>query len=313
MLLGGCAAYRPLPLGGGEGAAGATRLSVPASAMPLPELAVHRFDPADGLDATEVAMLAVANSPELKVQRDALGVARAQAFAAGLLPDPQLSFGEDFPQDSGDGATTAYSFGISADLSALLLRSSRRHAANAQAAQVNLDLLWTEWQTIAQARLLFGQVQSLRAQQTQLDAEQQALAPLDKAVQAALAAGNLNYDGASAGLDAMADVLTRDFITALRARGLPLRSIVAKHALRNAAIPVVTVLGLLFVSLLGGSVLIENVFSIPGLGQQAVAAGSTHDLPMIEGVAFYFTIIVIVVNLLVDLSYGLLDPKVRQS
>lgn len=208
-LLGGCAAYRPLPLGGGEGAAGATRLSVPASAMPLPELAVHRFDPADGLDATEVAMLAVANSPELKVQRDALGVARAQAFAAGLLPDPQLSFGEDFPQDSGDGATTAYSFGISADLSALLLRSSRRHAANAQAAQVNLDLLWTEWQTIAQARLLFGQVQSLRAQQTQLDAEQQALAPLDKAVQAALAAGNLNYDGASAGLDAMADVRQR--------------------------------------------------------------------------------------------------------
>ena len=69
-LLGGCAAYRPLPLGGGEGAAGATRLSVPASAMPLPELAVHRFDPADGLDATEVAMLAVANSPELKVQRE---------------------------------------------------------------------------------------------------------------------------------------------------------------------------------------------------------------------------------------------------
>jgi peptide/nickel transport system permease protein len=111
--------------------------------------------------------------------------------------------------------------------------------------------------------------------------------------------------------DAMADVLARDFVTALRARGLPLRSIVAKHALRNAAIPVVTLLGLLFVSLLGGSVLIENVFSIPGLGQQAVAAGSTHDLPMIEGVAFYFTVIVIVVNLLVDLSYGLLDPKVR--
>ncbi|MGH3373156.1 MAG: ABC transporter permease [Actinoallomurus sp.] len=113
--------------------------------------------------------------------------------------------------------------------------------------------------------------------------------------------------------DAMADVLTRDFITALRARGLPLRSIVGRHALRNAAIPVVTLLGLMFVSLLSGTVLIENVFSIPGLGQQAVAAGSTHDLPMIEGVAFYFTVIVIVVNLLVDLSYGLLDPKVRAS
>src|SRR4051794_9592663 len=94
--------------------------------------------------------------------------------------------------------------------------------------------------------------------------------------------------------DAMADVLARDFITALRARGLPLRTVVFKHALRDAAIPVVTLLGLMFVSLLGGTVLIENVFSIPGLGQQAVAAGSTHDLPMIEGVAFYFTVIVIV-------------------
>ncbi len=113
--------------------------------------------------------------------------------------------------------------------------------------------------------------------------------------------------------DAMADVLTRDFITALRAHGLPLRSIIFKHALRNAAIPVVTLLGLMFVSLLGGTVLIESVFTIPGLGQQAVAASSTHDLPMIEGVAFYFTVVVIAVNLLVDVSYGWLNPKVRSS
>jgi peptide/nickel transport system permease protein len=111
--------------------------------------------------------------------------------------------------------------------------------------------------------------------------------------------------------DAMADVLAREFIVALRAYGLPLRSIIFKHALRNAAIPVVTLLGLMFVSLLGGTVLIENIFAIPGLGQQAVTASSTHNLPMIEGVAFYFTVIVIVVNLLVDLSYGWLNPKVR--
>jgi peptide/nickel transport system permease protein len=113
--------------------------------------------------------------------------------------------------------------------------------------------------------------------------------------------------------DAMADVLTRDFVIALRARGLPLRSVVLKHALRNAAIPVVTLLGLLFVSLLGGTVLIEAVFAIPGLGQQAVTATTMHDLPMIEGVAFYFTVVVITVNLLVDLSYGWLNPKVRAS
>jgi peptide/nickel transport system permease protein len=106
---------------------------------------------------------------------------------------------------------------------------------------------------------------------------------------------------------------TRDFIVALRAHGLPLRSIIFKHALRNAAIPVVTLLGLLFVSLLGGTVLIENVFAIPGLGQQAVAASSSHNLPMIEGVAFYFTVVVIVVNLLVDISYGWLNPQARVS
>jgi peptide/nickel transport system permease protein len=113
--------------------------------------------------------------------------------------------------------------------------------------------------------------------------------------------------------DAMADVLGRDFIVALRAYGLPLRSIIFKHALRNAAIPVVTLLGLMFVSLLGGTVLIENVFAIPGLGQQAVTASSSHNLPMIEGVAFYFTVVVIVVNLLVDISYGWLNPKARIS
>jgi peptide/nickel transport system permease protein len=111
--------------------------------------------------------------------------------------------------------------------------------------------------------------------------------------------------------DAMADTLSRTFILVLRAHGLPLRSIIFKHALRNAAIPVVTLLGLMFVSLLGGTVLIETVFAVPGLGQQAVTASSTHNLPMIEGVAFYFTVIVIIVNLLVDLSYGWLNPKVR--
>lgn len=207
--LSACATYRPLPLGQGEGVTDVARLHAPVALMPVPELAAHRFDPADGLDVTEVAMLAVANSPDLKAQRDALGIARAQAFAAGLLPDPQLGFGADFPHDSGSGLTRAYSLGLSEDVSALLLRSSRKRAAGAQAEQVNLELLWAEWQTIAQARLLFDQVRSLRTQQHEFDVEQQALLPLDKAVRAALAAGNLGYDGASAGLNALADARQR--------------------------------------------------------------------------------------------------------
>jgi peptide/nickel transport system permease protein len=113
--------------------------------------------------------------------------------------------------------------------------------------------------------------------------------------------------------DSMADVMSREFIVMLRARGLSWRSLVLRHALRNAAIPVVTVLGLLMVSLLGGMVLIEDVFSIPGLGQEAVTAAGSHDLPVIEGLAFYFTVIVVVTNLLVDVSYRLLNPRVRGS
>ena len=113
--------------------------------------------------------------------------------------------------------------------------------------------------------------------------------------------------------DSLSEVMSRDFIVMLRARGLSRRSVVLRHALRNAGIPVVTVLGLLLVSLLGGTVLIENVFSIPGLGQEAVTAAGSHDLPVIEGVAFYFTVVVVIANLLVDLSYRLLNPRVRES
>ncbi len=111
--------------------------------------------------------------------------------------------------------------------------------------------------------------------------------------------------------DAMTTALNGESVRTLRASGLTERSIVMKHALKNASLPVVSVLGVLFVSLLGGTVIVENVFAIPGLGSLAVSAVSAHDLPVVEGVAVYFTLIVIVVNLLVDIAYGLLSPKVR--
>ncbi len=113
--------------------------------------------------------------------------------------------------------------------------------------------------------------------------------------------------------DSMLQVFGRDFIVALRSRGLPLRTIIWKHALRNAAIPVVTTLGVIFIGLLGGTVFVEQVFAIPGLGEAAVTATSNHDLPMIEGIAFYFAILVVIVNLLVDISYSVLNPKVRAT
>jgi peptide/nickel transport system permease protein len=113
--------------------------------------------------------------------------------------------------------------------------------------------------------------------------------------------------------DAMADVLGTEYVTMLRARGLGTGAIVYKHALRNAAIPVVTTLGLLLISLLSGAVVIESFFSVPGLGQLAASASGSHNLPVITGVAFAFTVVVVCANLLVDLSYRWLNPKVRHA
>jgi peptide/nickel transport system permease protein len=113
--------------------------------------------------------------------------------------------------------------------------------------------------------------------------------------------------------DAMREVLGRPFIRTLRAAGVPARSIILRHALRNAAIPVVTVVGLIFIGSLSGTVLVETVFALPGLGGLAVQATSQHDLPLIQGVAVYFTVAVICANLLVDLTYSWLDPRVRAS
>lgn len=111
--------------------------------------------------------------------------------------------------------------------------------------------------------------------------------------------------------DSMRDTLARDYVDALRADGVPEWRIITRHALRNAAIPVVTMLGTFFVGLLGGTVLVESVFAMPGLGSMAVTATTEHDLPVIVGVAVYFAVGVVIVNLLVDVVYGWLDPRAR--
>jgi peptide/nickel transport system permease protein len=113
--------------------------------------------------------------------------------------------------------------------------------------------------------------------------------------------------------DAMTDALARPFVRTLHACGVRRRSIVLKHALRSAAIPLVTVVGLVFVGSLSGAVVIESVFAMPGLGSLAVEATSERDLPLIQGVAVYFTALVVIVNLVVDLLYGWIDPRVRAS
>lgn len=113
--------------------------------------------------------------------------------------------------------------------------------------------------------------------------------------------------------DAMATALDRPFVRTLRAAGVSERSVVYRHALKNAAIPILTVVGLVFVGALSGTVAVEFIFAIPGLGSEAVQATSAHDFPVIQGVVVYFTFIVIGVNLLVDLAYGYFNPRVRLS
>jgi peptide/nickel transport system permease protein len=111
----------------------------------------------------------------------------------------------------------------------------------------------------------------------------------------------------------MFEVMHERFIRVLEANGIRRRSIIFRHALRNAAIPVVSVIGVVFVGLLSGTVLVETVFALPGLGQYAVQATEQHDIPVIQGISLYFTCVVIVVNLAVDLLYATLNPKVRAS
>jgi len=109
----------------------------------------------------------------------------------------------------------------------------------------------------------------------------------------------------------MLEVLGQDFVRTARAKGLPERSVVVKHALKNALIPVVTVLGDQFGRLLGGAILTETVFAWPGMGRYLIEAISQRDYPAVQGAMLVFAAAVVAVNLLVDLSYGLLDPRVR--
>ena len=113
--------------------------------------------------------------------------------------------------------------------------------------------------------------------------------------------------------EAMSTALSKEYVRTLRAAGLGERSIVLRHGLRNAAIPIITVVGLVFVGALGGTVAVESVFAIPGLGSTAVQATANRDLPLIQGVVVYFTLTVIVVNLLVDCAYRFLDPRLQSA
>ena len=109
----------------------------------------------------------------------------------------------------------------------------------------------------------------------------------------------------------MLEVLGQDYIRTAKAKGAMRWAVILKHALKNAMIPIVTLVGTDFGYMLTGSMLIEKVFSIPGIGKLAVDAMSNRDLPLLEGTVMYIAFVFVVVNLIVDVSYAFLDPRIR--
>jgi peptide/nickel transport system permease protein len=109
----------------------------------------------------------------------------------------------------------------------------------------------------------------------------------------------------------MLEVLRQDYIRTARAKGLPNRQVVVKHALSNALIPITTVVGIIISLLISGSVVTESLFSVPGIGQLLTQAVLNRDYPMVQGGLFIVTAVLVLVNILVDVSYAMLDPRVR--
>jgi peptide/nickel transport system permease protein len=111
----------------------------------------------------------------------------------------------------------------------------------------------------------------------------------------------------------MLEVLRQDYVRTAWSKGLRERVVVYRHALRNALIPVVTIVGLQIPILIGGTVIIEQLFTLPGMGQMIIDALRQRDYPTVNGVMIITSFTIVVVNLLVDITYGVIDPKVKYT
>ena len=109
----------------------------------------------------------------------------------------------------------------------------------------------------------------------------------------------------------MLETMSEDYVRTARAKGLPERTVIAKHGLRAALTPIVTIFGLDVGLLLGGAVLTESTFSLPGLGKYAIDAIVASDMPKVMGVTMFAAVFIVIANLIVDLLYAVVDPRVR--
>lgn len=174
-LLAACASYAPKSLPTQVNWNSKANLRVDARDIALPALATQRIDLNAPLTVQAVAALAVLNNPGLQASRDRAGVVQAQAFAAGLLPDPQFSASRDIPQDPSGATTTAYNLGLSFDLGRLITRGAAVSAARAELRQVDLQILWQEWQTASAAEMDYIALAGLRERDAVLGAEREAV------------------------------------------------------------------------------------------------------------------------------------------
>ena len=110
---------------------------------------------------------------------------------------------------------------------------------------------------------------------------------------------------------AVLDVLREDYVRTARAKGVGERTVIGKHTLRNALIPIVTVAGIQLGQLVAGSIVLESVFALPGLGRLALGAISARDLPVVQGVTLFVASSIVLINFAVDVAYGFLDPRIR--
>lgn len=203
LMLSGCAKYSPYPLPPAPDLTAAPALTAPARAFWLPGLAPHPI-PSNGLDENTVIMLAVFDDPDLRAARLQAGVAGAQLLEAGLLPDPQLSTGY---------ATSALNYGgavgLTEDIQALITRGAAEQAAKAYQQQVNLSILWQEWQVAERASQLFVQIYSEGELQQILDRGDRLLAARYRRDQTGMQRGDVTSAEASTDFAAWSDSRVR--------------------------------------------------------------------------------------------------------
>lgn len=210
LFIGGCAIYHRHALPRGPDLAGhTTDLHADVANLALPGVRARPLDWHSGLNGDQLAELAVLNNPDLRAARAGAGVAGAQAFAAGLVPDPQASASLDRVDSSGPGLVNGHSVGLNYDIGALLTHHDRHESARHHLRQVNLDLLWQEWQVAQQTRLTYVKIIADRRKQALLAGDHDSRRDYCRHVRAAADAGDIDPATADAELANCADVLSR--------------------------------------------------------------------------------------------------------